>query len=175
MISINLCRISSDKQYLEFNVEATPNNYKFTHLYVWSYTNSSPWVITENTIDLADYLDGNSNKEIKNLPFDTLDLDPNALYYLTFEIEWDGTGEEDEEAELTANAVVVSLTDSYYTKVRWFNTSNNCLDNKDKIIQLSLYENLLTNAIKIERWADANKYFTLIKEAVSNDTIYVTI
>ena len=165
MILINLCRISSDKKYLEINIE-TLSNYRFKDLFIWSYTDTGIWQETASTLNFGSLFSLVNNQEILRLSFeDDLDLSGSSLYYLRFTVEWNKTGEETD-TPLYADAVIADLSYSYFNKIRMIN------DKKyDMVIQQNIYERLFKEAISLERWTDVNKYFELIQKGINNNLI----
>lgn len=172
MISINNCRVTPDRKYLEFNVE-TLSNYKFSHLYIWKYTDDNIWEITPSTTDLESLLDKINNKEVKQLSFNDNGLGESSLYYLTFVVEWDGTGEENSEAVLTANAVVVDLNQHFFTKIRLISTLDTEPTSLDKLLNIHIYESCLKSSITLERWEDANYFYGLLLSLMKNNIISI--
>jgi hypothetical protein len=169
MIIINICRISADRAYLEFNVE-TETNYKFDKLYIWSYKDVDIWNPTATTVDLSSYYDKINNKEIKQIPLaDITSLDGSGLYYLQFTVLWDETGDE-VTTPLYVNAVVADLSISYFAKVRLLNYSADYNDNIIKLQYLHIYESCLKSAISLGRYSDANYYYEIIMKIIKNTT-----
>lgn len=166
MISVNICRITPDREYLEFNVEA-PTGYIFENLYIWEYTDADAWVVSNTTKVLNSYLDKANNMEIKRISIDEATLNGASLYYLQFEAKPEsGTGD-----TYTANAVVVDLSQNYFTKVRMITEKDNSGINLDKLLNLHIYENCLKSAIALERWEDVNYYYSLIVSLIANNII----
>lgn len=172
MITINLCRITPDRQYLEFNVE-TLSNYKFSHVYVWKYNNDNIWEVSLDTIDLESLLDKVNNKEIKQISFNSNNLSEASMYYITFVVEWDGTGEENTNTVLTANAVVADLNQHYYSKVKLISILDKESTALDKLLNIYIYESCLKSAINLERWEDANYYYGLLESMMNNNIISI--
>ena len=172
MITINLCRITPDRKYLEFNVE-TLSNYKFTHLYIWKYDKDNIWEITPTTTDLTSYLDKINNKEIKQLELSESSFSGPSLYYLTFVIEWDGTGTENEDAVLQANAVVVDVSQHYFTKVKLISQIDTDVSAIDKVIDMHIYESCMRSAIDLERWEDVNYFYVVLQKLMINNIVSV--
>ena len=169
MISINICRISSDRTKLEFNVE-TLSNYKFIHLYVWEYNESGIWVVTPSTMDLSSYLDKVNNKEIKSISLSDIPLDSGSCYYLQFQVEWNNTGTESSTSTIS-NVVVADLSQNYFTKVKLFNELSKNSLNTDKLLEIMLYENAFKSSVTLERWEDVKYFYDLIVKFTNDNTV----
>jgi len=162
MISINLLRVFNGS--LEVNVE-TDSNYKFKNLYIWTSNDSSIWTPTLTTIDLGSNLDKVNNKEIKNIPLNSIVSD--ILYYIQFTIEWDGTGSEIVDNILYSNASVADLSTSYSKKVIAIKELYNPLFlNKEYLYNIYISENLMKMALSLERFEDANYYCNELKKLI---------
>lgn len=172
MITINICRITPDRKYLEFNVE-TLENYKFSHLYVWKYDEDNIWEITPTTTDLESLLDKINNKEIKQISLSNELLGEPSLYYLTFIVEWSGTGEENENAVLTTNAVVADVSQNYYTKIKLIASLDTDVNALEKVINIQTYEACMRSAIDLERWEDVNYFYTILQKLMINNIVSV--
>lgn len=170
MISINICRITPDRKYIEFNVE-TLSNYKFKHLYVWQYNQNDIWVVSNSTIDLGSNFDRINNKEIKRLLLEDLNLNGSSLFYLQFVVEWDGTGSENPNAVLSASTSIADLSQNYFTKVKLVSNLEKDTLSLDKLLALQFYESCFKATISLERWEDANSFYDKMKKLISNNII----
>jgi len=162
MIIINLLRVFNGS--LEINIE-TDSNYKFKNIYIWNSSDTDRWIPSETTIDLGSYLDKVNNKEIKNIPLNSVTND--ILYYIQFTIEWDGTGIEIEDNVLYSNASVADLSTSYSKKIAVVKDLYNPNSlNKDLLYNIYISENLMKMALSLERFEDANYYCNELKKLI---------
>jgi len=83
MIHINLLRVSTDSQYLEFSVEC-PTDYRFNLLYITRYNVRTK--LNDITKDASSLLLGNSNQEIMRIATSALGDDV-TMYQVEFGVE----------------------------------------------------------------------------------------
>ena len=158
-ISINICRITPDRQYLEFNV-STSTGRTFDNLYIWPYTSEAIWTAGSGTLDLGSHFAKVNNNEVMRIVLSDISLSGGSLYYLQFT---DSNGD-------YANVVVADLSQVFYYKVRLLTEHPedvSAVTNNDKLFELYSYENCFKLAISLERWEDTNYYYSLITNLIS--------
>ena len=156
---MNICRITPDRRYLEFNV-STSTGRTFDNLYVWPYTSEVIWTAGSDTFDLGSHFAKVNNNEVVRIALTDISLSGDSLYYLQFT---DSNGD-------YANAVVADLSQVFYYKVRLLTEHSedvSAVANNDKLFELYTYENCFKLAISLERWEDMNYYYSLITNLVS--------
>lgn len=176
MITINILRISSDRKYLQLDVE-TLSNYTFNNLYIWEYTDSDRFDVDETTKNLNSHFQNINNQEVLQIELSEEGLSGDTMYYIQLEVEWDGTGDEFPEdytsEDTEKKAAVADLSQSYFTKVKLLREGNrtlNCtnLTIPDLLIELFTYEQMTKSCISLERFDDANFWYGKVKTMVQN-------
>lgn len=181
MIQINLLRISPDSQYLEFSVEC-PTNYQFNTLRIKKYDYLTE---TEYPANLAGWVEAghlykNSiitpTKEVMRIST-SLFGEP-TMFYVEFGVEWTGgiglepvpcTGVKLSDPESNSIGVCSNVNGIYdYLLTEITSLDTNCPKLTMEIKQAYVFLYSHTEAMRLNRYGDAEYFYGLIKNNFSN-------
>lgn len=171
MITVHILRISPDKKEIELNLE-TLSNYRFNNMYMWEYDDPNKFIVNESTINLGVLFAKENEKEILNINLADNNLKENTLYYVQIDILWNTVGIEYPEGSSSEDKIqicaIADLVSLYFYKLKMFKIIDKCFDVRSKIVEISIYEDLFKSSLLLERWNDADFWFSLIKKELNN-------
>lgn len=166
MIQINLLRVSTDSQYIEFSVEC-PAGYNFNLLYIARYNVST--ATYDTTKDCSSLLLGNTQKEVMRIATSAFGTDV-TMYKVT----WGVAPIAPESPELSPETGICSNVNFVYQ-----NLLNSILGLTNCCITPETYDTLMRNhmilyahqeAMRLERYTEAEYFFGIIWNLFDNCT-----
>jgi hypothetical protein len=158
MIQINLLRVSTDSQYIEFSVEC-PAGYNFNLLYIARYNVST--AIYDTTKDCSSLLQGTTQKEIMRIATSAFGTDV-TMYKVTFGIAPISPSD----PEVAPDTGICSNVNFVYE-----NLLNSILALTNCCIDSTTYDTLMRNhmilyahqeAMRLERYTEAEYFYGII-------------
>lgn len=177
---VDICRISADGKYLEIDMSCDPN-YTYRSFGFYDYLDD---MSSNKPTDLMDCLDTDVNGDYTNRQLLRINLDKlngKSMYYIIVEI-WlkeyniDGTHNDPKSVvdsiELFTNAVSDVTNVYFYLLPRLIQLTKPC-DPCDTQISPEIQRAFLVlwshlEAIRLERWKEAEMFYTLIKNNFQN-------
>lgn len=179
MIDINLLQVSADGKFIELDLFA-PEDYIFDTLMIKKYDYIDDVTYPENQngwVDKSSLYFKIDNREILNIPLD--EFGSSTMFYVEFNVIWNGIGE-----ELPINNIMLSeqnyigacsnVSDIYtYLLNCLIKLKDNCLTISNDIKRTYLILDAHKEAMKLERYEDAEFFYDLIKSGFNNCNINI--